>query len=77
MTMEIGKNLYSWPHIVSPDMQGYSYCVVNHDFKVVLSLFTKNSVIVKLTQRIMIFGLNNKLLDQRNLTLMYNILKLA
>jgi hypothetical protein len=29
-----------WHHIVSPDMQGYSYYVVHHDFKVDLNLFS-------------------------------------
>ena len=66
-----------WHQIFSPDMQGYSYYVANHDFKVVLILFTWNSVIVELTQQITIFGLNNKLLDQRNTTSVCNILKLA
>jgi hypothetical protein len=32
MKMEVGKNLNLRPHIASPDMQGYSYNVVNHDF---------------------------------------------
>ena len=58
-------------------MQGDSYYVVNHDFNVVFNLFTKNTVIVELTQQIMIVGLNNKSLDQRNLNLFCNILKLA
>ena len=29
-----------WHHIVSPDMQGYSYYVVIHDFKVDLNIFS-------------------------------------
>ena len=29
-----------WHEIVSPDMQGSSYYVVNHDFKVDLNLFS-------------------------------------
>ena len=63
--------------IVSPCMQSYCYYVVHLDFKVILNLFTKNSVIVELTQQITIFGLKNKLLDQRKLTLVYNTIKLA
>ena len=29
-----------WPHIVSPDMQGYSYYADNLDFKLVLNLLS-------------------------------------
>ena len=69
-----------WYHIVSPGMQGYSYYVVNHNFNVVWT-FLLNIVlywtIVQLTQWILIFGSNNKLLHWRNTTSVCNILTLA
>jgi hypothetical protein len=42
---EGGKN--KWHHIVSPDTQGYSYFVVNHDYKVVQNLFSYNSCYIE------------------------------
>ena len=55
-------------HIVSPDMWGYSYYVVNHDFKVVWTFLHKIGsywTIVELSQTITIFGLNDTLLEWR------------
>ena len=41
--MHIGKlarTRTKWHHIVSPGKWGYSYYLVNHDFKLLLNLFT-------------------------------------